>query len=123
MKATTEDMTGKIKVAIYLTKSIIETDQMQEIGGMMAARTLWEGAIVPSLLHVAGTWVESDKDTDLICVELHLLFLCKIFQVPQSMPKVMLRADTKSMKIKQRIWMQKLLLARSIMRKVKSLAR
>ena len=75
MKATTEDMTGKIKVAIYLTKSIIETYQMQEIGGMMAARTLWEGAIVPSLLHVAGTWVESDKDTDLMCVELHLLFL------------------------------------------------
>jgi hypothetical protein len=35
----------------------------------------------------------------------------------------MLRADTKSMQIKQRIWKQKLLLARSILKKEKSLAR
>ena len=123
VRGTIKERTGKIKGAIYLTKSVIETYQMQEIGGMMAARTLWEGAIVPSLLHGAGTWVGSDKDTDLMCEELQLLFWRTIFQVPRSTPKVMLRADTKSMQIKQRIWKQKLLLARSIMRKEKSLAR
>ena len=40
VKATIEDRRGKIKGAIYLTKSIVETYQMQEIGGMMAARAL-----------------------------------------------------------------------------------
>ena len=47
VEATIRDRTGKVKGAIYLTKSIIETHQMQGIGGMMAAKTLWEGAIVP----------------------------------------------------------------------------
>ena len=95
---------------------------MQEIGGMMAARTLWEGAIVQSLLHGAGTWVGSDEDTDARCEELQLLFWRIAFQVPKSTPKVMLRANTNSLKMKQRIWMQKLLLATSILRKEKSLA-
>ena len=64
----------------------------------------------------------SDEDTDSMCEELQLLFWRTAFQVPKSTPKVLLRADTKSLKMKQRIWMQKLLLARSILRKEKSLA-
>ena len=39
---------GKIKGAIHLTKQVIETVQMQAMGGMMAAKELWEWAIVPS---------------------------------------------------------------------------
>ena len=57
-----------------------------------------------------------------MCEELQLLFWRTIFQVPKSTPKVMLRAETKSMQLNQRIWMQKLQLARNIMRKENSLA-
>ena len=67
VKATIQERTGKVKGAIYLTKTIIETFQMQGIGGMMAARILWEGAIVPSLLSGAGTWVGSTVETDKMC--------------------------------------------------------
>ena len=73
VKATILERTGKVKGAIYLTETIIETYQMQGIGGMMAARTLWEGAIVPSLLSGAGTWVGSTMETDKMCEELQLL--------------------------------------------------
>ena len=52
--ATIKDRTGKIKGAIYLAKQIIETYQMQAVGGMMAAKYLWEGAMVPSLLSGSG---------------------------------------------------------------------
>ena len=50
VEATIKDRWGKIKGAIYLTKQVIDTVQMQAIGGMMAAKQLWEQAIVPSLL-------------------------------------------------------------------------
>ena len=30
---------------------------MRAMGGLMAAKYVWEGAIVPSLLSGAGTWV------------------------------------------------------------------
>ena len=105
IEATILERTGKVKGAIYLTKTIIETFQMQGIGGMMAARTLWEGAIVPSLLHGAGTWVGSTVATAT------LLHWRTMFQLPKGTPKVMLRAESLSLQMKQRIWKMKLLLA------------
>ena len=96
---------------------------MQGIGAMAAARTLWEGAIVPSLLHGAGTWICSSEETDSLCEELQLLFWRTAFQVPKSTPKVMLRAQTKSTKMKQRIWRMKLMLAKKILNQEKSLAK
>ena len=120
--ATIRERTDKIKAAIYLTKTIIETYEIQGVGCMMAARTLWERAIVPSLLHGAGTWVGSSEETDKLCEELQLLFWRTVLQVPKSTPKVMLRAETLSLQMKQRVWMMKLMLAQSILNKKTSLA-
>ena len=123
VEATIKERTGKIKGAIYLTKTIIETYEMQGVGCMMAARTLWERAIVPSLLHGAGTWVGSTEETDKLCEELQLLFWRTVLQLPKSTPKVMLRAETRSLQMKQRIWTSKLMLAQSILRRDTSLAK
>ena len=87
VRETIKERTGKIKGAIFLTKTIVETYQMQGIGAMAAAKTLWEGAIVPSLLHGAGTWLGSSAETDSLCEELQLLFWRTIFQVPKSTPR------------------------------------
>jgi hypothetical protein len=95
---------------------------MQGVGGLMAAKILWEGAIVPSLLHGAGTWVGSSEETDALCEELQLTYWRAIFQVPKGTPKVMLTAETLSLKMKQRIWLMKLHLAKKILRQEKSLA-
>ena len=35
---------------------------------MVVAKTLWEGGIVPSLIHGAGTWIGSSKETDTLCL-------------------------------------------------------
>ena len=112
-----------MKGAIYLTKTIIETYQMRGIGGMMAARTVWEGAIVPSLLSSAGPWVGSTVETDKMYDKLQLLYWRTMFQLPKGTPKVMKRAETLSLIMKQRIWKMNLLLVRSILRKEGSLAR
>ena len=122
VEATIIERTGKIKGAIYLTKQVIETVQMQMVGGMMAAKQLWEQAIVPSLLHGASTWVGITSEAEEMCEDLQELFWRVMMQVPRSTPKVMLTAETHSMKMKQRIWKQKLVFASSLKQKEGSLA-
>ena len=122
VEATIKDRIGKIKGAIYLTAQIIDSFEMQAMGGMMAAKYLWEGAIVPSLLSGAGTWVSITSKEEEMCEELQELFWRTVLQVPRGGPKVMLRAETGSMKMKQRIQKQKLMLARKILLQKDSLA-
>ena len=123
VKATIQDRLGKIKGAIYKTKQVIETVQMQAIGGMMAAKQLWEGAIVSSLLSGAGTWVGITTEEEEMCEELQELFWLVMFRVSKTGPKVMLTVETSSTRMKQRIWLQKLMTARSILCQDDSLAR
>ena len=57
MNATISDRAGRIKGAIFEVQSIIETFEMQAIGGIMTGWELWEQALLPSLLSGAGTWM------------------------------------------------------------------
>ena len=70
VEATIKERAGKIKGAIYLTKQVVETIQMQTMGSLMAAKQLWEQAIVPSLLSGAGTWVDITPDSEALCEDL-----------------------------------------------------
>ena len=97
IQATIEDRASKIKGAIYTTASILNTIEMQAMGGLMAAKHLWEGAIVPSLLAGAGTWVGCTAREEEMCEKLQLMYWRTILQVPIGTPKVMLRADTGSL--------------------------
>ena len=110
-------------IKFLLKMSQVSPLELQGVGGLMAAKTLWEGAIVPSLLHGAGTWVGSSEETDTLCDELQLTYWRAVFQVPKGTPKVMLTAETLSMKMKQRIWLMKLQLAKKILSQEKSLAK
>ena len=65
----------------------------------------------------------SSKDTDALCEELQLTYWRTVFQVPKGTPKVMLTAETLSLKMKQRIWLMKLQLAQKILCQEKSLAK
>ena len=112
--ATIDDRVGKIKGATFEVQSIVEDFKMQAIGGMMAAWVLWERALVPSLLAGAGTWtgissIEVDKLDGL-----QDLFWRVMFRVPESCPRIALRAETRMMSMKHRIWQYKLLLLKRI---------
>ena len=54
--ATVRERAGKIKGVSMEIKTIIEEFEMQAMGGLMAARELWERALIPSLLSGSGTW-------------------------------------------------------------------
>ena len=60
-QATVMERSGKIKGASMEIKSIVEEYQMQTCGGLIAARELWERALVPSLISGAGTWLGECK--------------------------------------------------------------
>ena len=96
---------------------------MQAIGGMMAVKEIWERAIVPSLLSGAGTWIESTVEAEEMCEELQELFWRVIMEMPRSTPKVLLTAETNSMKMKNRILQQKHLTAKSFSMKERSHAK
>ena len=123
VQATIEERTGKIKGAIYTTASILNTIQMQAMGGLMAAKYLWEGAIVPSLLSGAGTWVGCTPMEEAMCEELQELYWRTVLQVPKGTPKVMLRAETGSLKMKFRIWKEKVRIVERIRNQERSLAK
>ena len=123
VQATIEDRASKIKGAIYTTASILNTIEMQAMGGLMAAKHLWEGAIVPSLLAGAGTWVGCTAKEEQMCEELQELFWRTILQVPRGTPKVMLRAETTSLKMKFRIWREKMRIVQRIRNQERSLAK
>ena len=93
------------------------------MGGLMAARYLWEGAIVPSLLSGAGTWVGITVRQEEMCEDLQEMFWRTILQVPRGTPRVMLRAETGSLRMKYRIWKLKLQLVRRIKKQEGSLAK
>ena len=77
---------------------------MQAMGGLMAARELWEKALVPSLISGAGTWIGDCKDAVDICDNLQYFFWRVILKVPESCPKVALKCETKIMGMKWRNW-------------------
>jgi hypothetical protein len=113
-EATIKDRESKTKGAIFEVKSIIDDFQMQAIGGMMAAWELWERAIVPSLLSGSGTWVGITDPEVERCDKLQDMFWRVMLEVPESCPKIALRAETRMIAMKYRIWLSKLLLHRRI---------
>ena len=92
VQATIQERMGKVKGAIHTTASMLDTVELQAMGGLMAAKYLWEGAIVPSLLNGAGTWVGITPREEDMCENLQLMYWRTILQVPIGTPKVMLRA-------------------------------
>ena len=114
VEATIKDREGKVKGAMFEVKSIVEDFRMQAIGGMMAAWELWEKAMVPSLLSGAGTWVGATTTEIDMCDKLQELFWRIMLEVPESCPRIALRAETRMINMQHRIWQHKLLLIKRI---------
>ena len=78
---------------------------------------------MPCLLAVAGTWVGCTARQEKMCEGLQELFWRTVLQVPRGTPKVMLKAETATMKMKFRIWKEKLRLVKRIQSQERSLAK
>ena len=114
VEATIAEREGKLKGTVFEVKSIIEDFKMQALGGMMAAWELWEKAMVPSLLSGAGTWVGATDNEYSRCDKLQELFWRVMLEVPESCPRIALRAETRMIGMKYRVWQYKLLLIKRI---------
>ena len=107
---TVKERAGKIKGAAMEVKQIIEDFQMQALGGLAAARDLWERALVPSLLAGSGTWLGNIQEAVKLCDSIQGFYWKSILKVPDSCPKLAIRCEGKIRSTKWRIWEGKCLL-------------
>ena len=82
----------------------------------MAAWELWERAMIPSLLSGAGTWTWITSNEEDKLDKIQDFFWRVMLRVPESCPRVALRAETRMISMKHRIWQEKVLLLRRIKR-------
>ena len=92
---------------------------MQAIGSMMSAWELWEKDMVPSLLSGAGTWLGATNSEYEECDKIQDMFWRVMLEMPESCPRIALRAETRMIGMKHRVWLQKLLLLRRIQKQNK----
>ena len=122
--ATVGGRAGRFKGACFEIKSVIEEFSMQSLGGMIAAKTLLERALLPSLLHGSGNWIRMTRKTEDVCDELIYLFWRVMLKVPESTPKVALISETATMRTKWRVWQEKLFVIKRLQKqKVASMSR
>ena len=110
VRATVKDRTAKVKGSIYELRAIVEDVRMQAAGGFEAAIDLYESCIVPSLLANCSTWVEINQKTEDELDALQDLFGRALLQVPQSTPRLSVRAALGLLGSRWRIWEAKILL-------------
>ena len=87
---------------------------MQAVGGFEAALDLFESCIVPSLLANCGTWTQIEKKTVEKLDALQDMYGRVILKVPQSTPKLSIRAALGLPVMAWRIKQEKILLVLAI---------
>ena len=107
--ATIDDREPKVKAAFYEAAAIVEDWRCQVVGGYLSALDLFELAILPTLLYNAETWMDISKAAVERLENLQLFYLRLTLRVPQSTPKIALRAETGMLSMKLRIWKKKLM--------------
>ena len=122
--ATVTSRAGKFKGAVFEVKSVVEEFSMAVMGPMVAAKTLLERALLPSLLYGCGNWIQMRKSTEEECDNLICLFWRAMLAVPEGTPKIALFAETGTMRTKWRVWTEKIMMVMKIQQqKPTSLAR
>ena len=112
--ATVASRAGKFKGAMFKIRSVIEEFSMQAMGGMMAAKTLLERALLPSLLSGCCNWTGIRKKTEEDIDDLILMYWRVMMKVPESTPKIGIISESSSLRSKWRIWEAKIMLVKRI---------
>ena len=100
VEATIHERSGKIKAAIFETKSIVDDYRMQSIGGLLGAFDIWEMAICPSLLTNFEMWVEMSEEASKALDDIKKLFLQVILETPGSTPRPSFSWETGTLELK-----------------------
>ena len=102
--ATVASRASKFKGALFEVRSVIEEFSMQTMGGMMAAKTLLERALLPSLLSGCCNWNGIRKKTEDDIGDLIMMYRRVMLKVPEGTPKIGIISESSSLRYKWRIW-------------------
>ena len=100
---------GLAKKAIFELKNVIEDCRSKIPGGIKTGLQIYEGCIIPFLLHNSSTWMEIKNSDMQRLVKLQNLFLGILLNI-QKCPIPLMMWDLKVLKIPLRILKSKLLL-------------
>ena len=114
---------GKVERLSREISQLIDDFRMQSLGGLNAARYLWESIIIPSLLYGANTWISISDSSITTLNNIQDGFWKTIFRISNTTPKISLRTESKSLNMKYRIMIQKISFARRLRSKNGSLAK
>ena len=114
IEATIDARQGKIRASIHALAALWGDHRMQLVGSTLGALDIYESCIVSSLLNNAAVWVGLTEEQEKRLDGFQLDFLRALLHLPVSTPKACLLAATSRMKIKWRVWEQKLLLILAI---------
>ena len=106
--STIKERSGRTTACTFEIQAIIDDVRMQSIGGIEAAISLWNLAIVPRLLNNAESWVCISECSYTKLEDLQYTFLRVILQTPASTPKLALLFETGMLSMKFRIYARKL---------------
>ena len=101
--ATVASRASKFKGALFEVRSVIEEFSMQTMGGMMAAKTLLERALLLSLLSGCCYWNGIRKKTEDDIDDLIMMYRRVMLKVPEGTPKIGIISESSSLRSKWRI--------------------
>ena len=101
---------GKIKGASLEIALIVNDWRAQVTGGMETALMLWESCCIPSLMHGAGTWVETTSETEKRLNKIQNYFVRLVLRLGPGSPLVAILWDSSLLDMKLRIWEQKVMM-------------
>ena len=116
IQATVDDRSGKIRGATFEIKSLIEDFSMAALGGFMGAWVLWQRAMIPSMLSGCFNWVGVSQKTIDQLDSIQNMYIRVQMRTGQGCSKVMLRADTSMLGMKQRLLTEKMLFIQRLRR-------
>ena len=112
--ATINVRQGKIRGSIHALAALWNDHRMQVVGSTLGALEMFEACIVSSLLNNASVWIGITEEQENRLDGFQMEFLRALLQLPVSTPKACLIAATGVMKMKWRVWREKLLLLLAI---------
>ena len=96
-------------LSVFEIKAVVDDARAEAVGRLTVGFTIWETAVIPSLLHSAEVWTEMGNKSLKMLEKIQLKYLRLVTGVGTGCPKPILYYHTGTMSMKNRIWLRKIL--------------
>ena len=106
---TVKKRVGMANLSVFEIKAVVDDARAEAVGRLTVGFTIWETAVIPSLLHGAEVWTEISKKTLKMLEKIQLKYLRLVTGVGTGCPKPILYYHTGTLSMSYRIVLRKIL--------------